>query len=140
MGATVAFRDACVGDRDTSVGRGGSRDLCRALGYRALVSQSEARVGGDQSVAAVETSAGVVDADPLHGVCLDPIARPALVGVVSAAGLGTLPGASGHWSRRCCSASGCKSNSSDFACARPTTRSRVNSWCLSQARISVCSV
>ena len=59
------------GDRDGSdrAGRGG--DLCHALGDRAFVPQSEALVGRDESVAAVEGGAGTVDADPLHGVCLD---------------------------------------------------------------------
>jgi len=71
------------GDRDGAVGTSGSGDLCRALGYRAVVSQSEALVGRDQSVAAVERSAGAVDADSFHGVCLDPIACPAFVGVLS---------------------------------------------------------
>ena len=56
----------------------GGGDLCRALGHRALVSPSEALVGRDQSVAAVEGCAGVVDADSLHRVCLDPIAGLAL--------------------------------------------------------------
>lgn len=45
-----------------------------SLGYRAPVSQSEALVRGDQSVAAVQASAGTVDAYPFHGVYLDAIA------------------------------------------------------------------
>ena len=60
-----------LGDRDGSDGAGRGGDLCHALGDRAFVPQSEALVGRDESVAAVEGGAGTVDADPLHGVCLD---------------------------------------------------------------------
>jgi hypothetical protein len=55
-------------------------------GDRALVPQSEALVGRGQSVAAVEGRAGTVDADSCHGLCLDAIARPAVVAVLSADG------------------------------------------------------
>jgi len=77
---------ADTGDRDGADGAGGSGDLCHALGYRALVPQPEALVGCDQSVAAVEGSLGTVDADSLHGVCLDAIARLEAVGGLSADG------------------------------------------------------
>ena len=71
------------GDRDGSdrAGRGG--DLCHALGDRAFVPQSEALVGRDESVAAVEGGAGTVDADPLHGVCLDANAGLEAVALLS---------------------------------------------------------
>ena len=74
------------GNRDGSVCPGGGRDLWRTLGHRTLVSQSEALVGCDEFVAAVEGSTGVVDADSFDGVCVDAIARPASVGVLSVDG------------------------------------------------------
>lgn len=61
--------DSC--DRNKSDGARCGGDLCHALGYRAFVPQSEAVVGCDESVAAVEGGAGTVDADSLHCVCID---------------------------------------------------------------------
>jgi hypothetical protein len=78
------------GHRDRPVGPTGRRDLRRALGDRALVSQSQALVGRGQSVAAVEGRAGTVDADSLYGLCLDAIAGLAVVAVLSADGDCTL--------------------------------------------------
>ena len=74
------------GDRDRLVGARGGGDLRRALGDLAFVSQPEALVGRGQSVAAVEGCPGTVDADSLRGLCLDAIARPAAVAVLSTDG------------------------------------------------------
>jgi hypothetical protein len=83
---SVVARTPDSGHRDRPLGPTDRRDLRRALGDRALVSQSEALVGRGQSVAAVEGRAGTVDADSCHGLCLDAIARPAVVAVLSADG------------------------------------------------------
>jgi hypothetical protein len=93
-GAGRVVRDAAVrqhmvapaldtDDRNGSVYPRGTGNLCRTLGHRALVSQPEALVGCDESVAAVEVRAGIVDADSFHSVCLDPNACPEVVGVLS---------------------------------------------------------
>jgi hypothetical protein len=74
------------GDRDRVVGTSGGGDLCRALGHRALVSQPQALVGRDQSMAAVEGRTGVVAAASFDGVCLDTIAGSALVEILAVDG------------------------------------------------------
>ena len=78
------------GHRDRIVGpdRGGT--LCRTMGYRAFVSQPEAMVGSNEPVATIEGGAGTVDADSLYGLCLDAIACPETVGILSVDGNRTL--------------------------------------------------
>ncbi|QSH81862.1 MAG: transposase [Ferrovum myxofaciens] len=42
--------------------------------------------GGDEPVATIEGGSGTVDADSFHSLCLDPIARPETVGILSVDG------------------------------------------------------
>ncbi|XXG21990.1 MAG: transposase [Ferrovum myxofaciens] len=74
------------GHRDGIVGSGRGGNLRRTLGYRAFVPQPEAMVGGDEPVATIEGGSGTVDADSFHSLCLDPIARPETVGILSVDG------------------------------------------------------
>lgn len=103
------------------------------------LSQFEALVGCDESVAAVERSPRAVDADLLHGVCLDAIARLEAVGRLSAVG-------------DCALAQGCHDHGRTVwsvdadSIYRTSRKERFRpevggvSSCLSPARISVCSV
>jgi len=65
-----------TGDR-IGVERGRDRAYLRpALEHRAIIPQPETLVGCQQPVATIQTRAGIVDADPIHGMDTDTTAQP----------------------------------------------------------------
>ena len=64
-----------AGDRIGTDRRGDPANLHQALEYRAILPQPETLVGSEQPVAAIQTRAGIVDADPFNRMDTDTITQ-----------------------------------------------------------------